>query len=60
MAHQDWICLDTLGAACAEPGDFDSAVKWANQALERAPPESRDEIRQRVGLYREGRPYHLE
>jgi tetratricopeptide (TPR) repeat protein len=58
--HRDWICLDTLGAACAEAGDFDSAVKWANQALERAPPESRDEIRQRVGLYREGRPYHLE
>ncbi len=50
---EDWICLDTLGAAYAEADDFESAVKWANKALESAPVESQEPIRQRIALYQE-------
>src|SRR3972149_2463109 len=57
--EQDWICLNTLGAAHAEADDFDSAIKWANKALENAPAESREPIRQRIALYEEKKPYRL-
>jgi tetratricopeptide (TPR) repeat protein len=30
----DCFCLDTLAAAYAETGDFDSALKWLNEAIE--------------------------
>ena len=55
----DWICLDTLGAAYAETGDFDSARKWANKALECAPAGGQESIRQRIALYEAEKPYRL-
>ena len=55
----DWICLDTLRAAHAEAGDFDSAFKWASNALTCAPVESQESIRQRIALYQEEKPHRL-
>jgi tetratricopeptide (TPR) repeat protein len=56
---KDWICFNTLGAAQAESGDFDAAIKWANKALASAPEESQEPIRQRIALYQEKKPYRL-
>ena len=55
----DWICLDTLGAAQAEAGDFDSAVKSANKALKLAPADSQQQIRERIEFYRDKVAYRL-
>ncbi len=52
--------LDTLAAAYAEGGDFEAAVRTANQALEQLEPDH-DEIaatiRERAELYRKRQPY---
>ena len=56
---RDWICLDTLAAARAEAGDFDSALKWANKALKLAPADSQEPIYERIEFYRDKVPYRL-
>lgn len=56
---RNWVCLNTLGAAYAEKGDFDSAAQFAKKALEFAPPESRPEIVSRMALYHEKHTYRL-
>jgi len=52
--------LAILGAACAEAGDFESAIRWQEQALEdpRYAAKFRGEARTRLELYRARRPYH--
>jgi tetratricopeptide (TPR) repeat protein len=54
--------LDTLGAAYAEAGDFTAAVKTAEQAVALAAQEKQVELEReisaRLGLYRQGKPYH--
>src|SRR5260370_17168317 len=48
--------IDTLAAAYAESGDFDSAVKWQQQALhmlEDAPLPTMPELRARLALYQQ-------
>jgi tetratricopeptide (TPR) repeat protein len=52
--------LDTLGAAYAEAGDFSSAIEWQNKALALASASEtfRQLARQRLDLYRAGKPYH--
>ena len=47
--------LDTLAAAYAEAGDFASAVKTQQQAVQLAPQNA--EFRQRLELYEAGKPY---
>lgn len=54
---QDPGYLDTLAAAYAEVGQFEEAVKRAEEALQLAPPEQKEGIQERLALYREGRPY---
>ncbi len=52
-------CLDTLGAAYAEAGDFPRAVAWQAKALA-ALPESdpdRDSFDARLALYSDNKPY---
>jgi tetratricopeptide (TPR) repeat protein len=50
---------EALAAAYAECGEFDEAIKWQTKAIEAAtaPEEYRDEVRQRLELYRAGQPY---
>jgi tetratricopeptide (TPR) repeat protein len=52
--------LDTMAAACAEAGDFDSAVKWETKALDLVPKDSEDaaDYRERLALYQQRKPYH--
>ena len=54
---KDVKCLDTLAASHAEAGNFDEAVKWAEQAVEKALANSQKEIRARLDLYRKRLPY---
>ncbi len=52
-----WYCLGTLAAAYAEGGDFEEAIHWARESLRGAPERERAACRERVKLYKEGRPY---
>jgi hypothetical protein len=50
--------LETLAAACAEAGDFDSAVKWQSKANDlRSNREEKSRGESRLKLYREMKPY---
>jgi Tfp pilus assembly protein PilF len=51
--------LETLAAAYAESGDFASAVQWQTRAMERMPPEAKNDSESRLQLYRAGQPYRL-
>jgi hypothetical protein len=54
--------IDTLGAACAEAGDFDDALKWENYSLSRS-NITEDETLQGKGhltLFHARKPYHTE
>ena len=51
-------CLETLGAAYAEAGDFTSAVKWQVKAIElEADPKEKEDYRARLKLFQEKKPY---
>jgi tetratricopeptide (TPR) repeat protein len=51
--------LGTYAAACAETGDFDSAVKWQRKSLEsNLPAAEAEQARQRLRLYEQERPFH--
>jgi hypothetical protein len=47
-----------LAAACAEAGDFESAVKWQQKALTLiVEPADVESCQQRLALYRAGKPF---
>ena len=51
--------LTTLAAACAEAGDFDSALKWQNQAIKlEAKPARRAAYQERLSLYTQHLAFH--
>lgn len=50
--------LDTLAAAHAEAGQFEKAIERAKQAIEKAGPEQKKRIEQRLKLYQSGKPFH--
>jgi len=52
----NWSFIDTLGAVYAESGDFAAAIRCAERALDLAPPESREEVRDSLVTYRSGQP----
>lgn len=51
------FCLGTLGAALAETGAFDEAVRRQTEALDLYPESEKAAGRQRLALYRNGQPY---
>jgi tetratricopeptide (TPR) repeat protein len=58
----DAMCLSTLGAAYAEAGDFEQAVKWQEKALadKNYAQINGEEAHKRLKLFRERKPYHEE
>jgi hypothetical protein len=49
--------LETLAAASAETGDFESAVHYETEALKTIPPAGQAGARARLALYTAKRPY---
>jgi tetratricopeptide (TPR) repeat protein len=53
-------CIDTLAAACAEAGDFDTAVKWQIKANAMFPEgKEKSDGEARLKLYRARTAYHV-
>jgi hypothetical protein len=49
--------LATRAAAHAESGQFDKAMEVGSKALERAQEEVKQELRSRMALFKDGKPY---
>ena len=56
-AAGDPFLLDTVAAAHASAGLMDDAVRYQQQALLSAPGDMQMELRDRLALYRQGKPY---
>jgi tetratricopeptide (TPR) repeat protein len=56
---QDPECLNSLAAACADTGDYPSAVKWQSRAVELLPRDekTRAVFRRRMFIYEAKHPY---
>ena len=55
------MCLDTLANAYAKRGDFDSAVKWQNKAIELLfDKNEQEDFKRRLQLYQQKKPYHYD
>ena len=52
----DYI-LSTLAAACAETGDFQSAIKWSTQATEIGDPQHGESLQKELESYKAGKPW---
>ena len=48
--------MDTLGAAHAEAGDFDEAIKWAKKALEVAPDDKKPLCEEQIARFKNKKP----
>ncbi len=68
IGWNDYSSLDTLACACAEAGDFPSAVKWEKRALDVLPQEKdvgfrvayERDFRSRLELFKARKPHHEE
>lgn len=56
---EDAVSFDTLAAAQASAGDFQSASESVQQAIELAGPDERDVYRDRLRLYQQAQPYRI-
>jgi tetratricopeptide (TPR) repeat protein len=54
---KDPVLLDTLAAAYAEAGDFKKAIEWQQKAMPASSPAVADLLRERMDLYKMGKPY---
>lgn len=59
---EQWQCINTLAAAYAEAGDFEKAIAYQSQVLstDQVSEDDRNDMRQRLSLYRQGMPYHVQ
>ncbi|MDB5388503.1 MAG: peptidase superfamily protein [Planctomycetaceae bacterium] len=55
--YSAWYCLGTLGAAYAEAGDFEEALRWARESFDLAPEEEQADCKMRIKLYKEEQPF---
>ena len=54
----EWDYIDTLAAAYAEAGDFDSAIKFEQKAISKAKKDDNTKgAQQRLALYQQHKPY---
>ena len=51
--------LGTLAAAYAEAGDYETAIKWQNQAVEIAPEDAKKQAQEQLRKYRQREPYRI-
>ncbi len=49
--------LSTLAAAFAEDGNFETAIKWSQQAVDLKDPEHGEQLAKELDSYREGQPW---
>ena len=49
--------LSTLAAAFAEDGNFETAIKWSQQAVDLDDPEHAKQLAKELDSYREGQPW---
>lgn len=54
---EDASFIDTLAAAYAEQGEFEAAVKYANQAVELVDGDKQGEYKKRLELFEAEKPY---
>ncbi len=62
-SYQNAGYLDTLAAAFAEKGEFANAIKWQEEAVKASsqePPEVQADIKTRIELYKQNKPYREE
>ena len=52
--------LSTLGAAYAETGDFDTAIKWVEKGLEMAKEKDKDSLAKELENYKQKKPVREE
>jgi len=58
--YKDAIMIDALASGYAETGDFASAVKWSEKAVQLSPEDHRKEYIQHLERYRQGKPWRQE
>jgi tetratricopeptide (TPR) repeat protein len=60
--YRDHLCLSTLAAACAEGGDYPTAIRWLTRAVALAAGDRRftDNYLARLTLFFNKIPYHQE
>jgi tetratricopeptide (TPR) repeat protein len=59
----DWKndhAVDTLSSAYAENGDFESAIKWLEKAVEMNPTNVVDSRKKKMALFKAGKPYRFQ
>ena len=49
--------LSTLAAAFAEEGNFETAIKWSQQAVDLKDPEHGEQLAKELDSYRDGQPW---
>lgn len=55
----DWVAISVLGAAYAEAGEFDSALKYALMTLEMAPDDEKSERTRRITQFQNRQPFRI-
>ncbi len=59
-AYRSYQFLDTLAVTQAATGDYDAAVATQKEALKITPPRKQGELKSRLALYQEQKPYRVE